>query len=116
MLLRERHARDLARSDQAEVLDDRAPQRERIARSGSWPGIVAFITGALLAAAVVLLIVQNTARVEMEWLRFDVDGPLWMFLGLSFAAGFLSAPLLLGTFRRVRARRRERRHREVASA
>jgi uncharacterized integral membrane protein len=115
MLLRERHAQDLARPGQPGVIDDREASRIEPRRRG-WPSVLGFLAGALLASAVVLLIVQNSARVEMEWLQYDVDGPLWMFIGLSFAAGFLSAPLLLGAFRRARARRRDRNRGAPATA
>jgi uncharacterized integral membrane protein len=116
MLLRERNARDrnardLARSGGPNPSGGRPedPVDAAEASPRSHAGAAGFILGALLAAAVVLLIAQNTDTVSMDWLVFDLDGPLWMFIGLAFVAGLVAAPLLLGAFRHARRVRRTKR-------
>jgi uncharacterized integral membrane protein len=111
MQLREQSARDLATSGGRHDRDDRSDPvvdlAERSTRSRA--GLVAFLAGLVLAASVVLLVVQNTGTVAMEWLSFDLEWPLWTFIGLSFVAGLVTAPLLLAAFRHARKRRATRR-------
>lgn len=62
------------------------------------------VLGVVLAAALVLLIVQNTATTKVEWLIFDTEQPLWVVL-LGTAAVALVIGELVGGVRRRRRRR-----------
>jgi uncharacterized integral membrane protein len=65
--------------------------------------IVGLIVGALLAAALVAFILQNTNEVRVEWLAWEVDAPLWLAMVVT-AAGALVLARIVGFV--VRRRRR----------
>jgi uncharacterized integral membrane protein len=77
-------------------------------RSKSRAGLAGFVVGALVTVAIALLVLQNRSEVQFEWLVFDFDTPLWLMLGLSFVAGILAGPLLLGAWRHRRNVRERR--------
>jgi uncharacterized integral membrane protein len=62
------------------------------------------VLGAVLAVALILLIVQNTATTKVEWLVFQAEQPLWVVL-LGTAAVALLIGELVGGVRRRRRRR-----------
>ena len=79
----------------SDVDDGRSPSRAITPR---------VVLGAVLAAALVLLIVQNTATTKVEWLVFEAEQPLWVVL-LGTAAVVLLIGELVGGVRRRRRRR-----------
>lgn len=48
-----------------------------------------FIVGAIVAAGVALLFVQNSHSSDFEWLWFNFDAPMWLLLGLTLIAGMV---------------------------
>lgn len=64
-----------------------------------------FLLGVLVAAAMGVLVVQNTDPVPLEWLFFDFEAPTWVVLLVAFASGLVVAPLLAFAWRRSRHRR-----------
>ncbi len=62
------------------------------------------VVGAMLGAALTLFVVQNTGKVEVEWLVFETRQPLWLVL-LVTAAVTLVVVELVGGARRRRKRR-----------
>jgi uncharacterized integral membrane protein len=87
------------------------PELEHLAekRATSHSGLAGFIVGTLVAAAAALLIVQNRSEAALQWMTFEVEGPLWVFLALSFVAGIVAAPLLLAGWHHQRDKRAQRR-------
>jgi uncharacterized integral membrane protein len=85
-----------------------------VADEGTKPHLLVrgFVLGVVVAAAMAVFIVQNTASIGFEWLWFDFDARLWLVLLAAFGAGLLAGPLLLAGWRRA-ARREERRRRVV---
>ncbi|MGK2930638.1 MAG: DUF1049 domain-containing protein [Acidimicrobiales bacterium] len=65
---------------------------------------IRLVIGALLAAAVLVFVFQNTDSTEVTWLVFEFRQPLWVLL-LVTAALTLVAAELLGAARRRRRRR-----------
>lgn len=65
--------------------------------------------GVLLAAALALLIVQNGDSVELNWLTFDFEAPLWLLLLASAIAGGALQWLAATLWRRARADNTRRR-------
>jgi uncharacterized integral membrane protein len=65
------------------------------------------VAGALLGAAVLLLVMQNTQTVHLQWLIFDAHWPLWMAIGVGLATGLLLGALLLGGLQHARRRRKD---------
>ncbi len=65
-----------------------APRRE-------WPVRFSFglVAGLVLAAAIVILIVQNTQSVTVRWLVLDGQQPLWAVLVITGLAGVALAKL-----------------------
>ena len=74
--------------------------------SGSGRGISGeLIAGGILAAAVLLLVFQNTTKTRIEWLFFEWRAQLWMLLLVTAVVGIVAAELL---GRAIRRRRRKR--------
>lgn len=67
------------------------------------------ILGALITAAVVVLIVQNGESVQLDWIAFHFRTPLWIMLLLTAVAGAVVWELIKAASRRTRRMRRERR-------
>jgi uncharacterized integral membrane protein len=80
------------------------------ARSSTRPFTTAamFVAGAAMAAAVALLVAQNTEPTTVEWWAWDPTGPMWIVLALTFVAGTLTGPLLAGCYVLLRTRARHR--------
>ena len=64
-----------------------------------------FVAAGVVLAALVLLVVQNHDDVSLEWLVFDMSGPLWVVILVAAVAG----AVVNEVFGFVRRRRRRRR-------
>jgi uncharacterized integral membrane protein len=80
-----------------EVREPTTPQHRRRFRSG-------LIVGALAAAAAALLVIQNSHSSDFEWLWFDFQAPLWLFLLLTLIAGVVVGETHHLLWRRSRSR------------
>ncbi len=60
-----------------------------------WPVKLSFglVAGLVLAAAIAILIVQNTQSVTVRWLVLDGQQPLWAVLAITGLAGVTLAKL-----------------------
>lgn len=70
--------------------------------------LIGLVAGALIAAAAVAFIAQNTESVDMQWLGFDFSWPLAGALFAALAAGVVLAVIGSAAWslrRRHRARR-----------
>lgn len=63
------------------------------------------IVGGLLAAAVLLLIFQNTDDATIEWLVFEWTAQLWIVRLVTAVVGIVAAELVGRAIRRRRRRR-----------
>ena len=70
-----------------------------------------FLAGALIAVATAVLVAQNRESTTVEWFTWDPTGPVWVVLAVTFAAGLVSGPLLLGAVSLTRHRRHDREER-----
>jgi uncharacterized integral membrane protein len=52
----------------------------------STPKIVAIV---VLGVALLAFIIQNTAKVDLDWLVFGFSAPLWLMITLIGAVGFV---------------------------
>lgn len=75
-----------------------------------------FIVGAVVAVAVGLLIVQNSESVQLDWVVFDFEAPLWIMLFVTLVAGGLIAELGRPLIRRSLAKSKEERRRRKAAS
>ena len=64
-----------------------------------------FVAGALVAAAMAVLIAQNRESTRVEWLGWDPTGPMWIVLLLAFGAGVVVGPVVIGAIALARHRR-----------
>ncbi len=62
------------------------------------------VLGAVLGAALVLFVVQNTRRITVEWLVFETRQPLWLVLLVTAAVSAVVVELVSGARRRRRRR------------
>ena len=70
------------------------------------PGVVIAL---LVAAALIIFVVQNDSEVPVTWLFVKVNGPLWAVIIVAAAAGAVLTELLGWVAGRRRRRRRRRR-------
>ena len=63
---------------------------------------VPIIGGLIVAAAVIILIVQNGESARIDWLFFHFTSPLWVILFLTMVAGGIVWELAKLAFRRSR--------------
>lgn len=81
----------------------------RVAKlSGRYTFRLGMVVGALITTAVVLLIVQNSESVEVQWLAFEFRTRLWTVLLVTLAAGGVVWEMARLGVRRSRNRARER--------
>ena len=69
------------------------------------PGVVIAL---LVAAALVVFVVQNDREVPVTWLFVEVNGPLWAVIIAAAVAGAVLTEVLGWVVGRVRRRRRRR--------
>ena len=69
------------------------------------PGVVVAL---LVAAALIVLIVQNDNEVPVTWLFVEVNGPLWAVIIAAAVAGAVLSEVLGWVVRRTRRRHRRR--------
>jgi uncharacterized integral membrane protein len=65
-------------------------------------GVLAAI---VVTAALLIFIVQNTDQIEVTWLFFDADAPLWVVIVVTAVLSVALAQLVLLLWRRRRRRR-----------
>ena len=64
------------------------------------------VLGAIVAtAALLIFIVQNTDQIEVTWLFFEADAPLWVVIVVTAVLSVALAQLVLMVWRRRRRRR-----------
>ena len=66
------------------------------------------IVAALVAAALIIFVVQNSSRVPVNWLFVQVDGPLWAVIIVAAVAGAVLSQVLGWVVARSRRRRKDR--------
>ena len=84
---------------------------EARAPSARYTAPLMFLAGAIIAVAVAFLVAQNGESTTVEWLAWDPTGPMWIVLVLTFVAGLVTGPLLLGALSLARHHRHEREER-----
>ncbi len=82
--------------------DAKPAGRQRLMR----PGVVIAL---VVAAALIVFVVQNDSEVPVTWLFIEVNGPLWAVIIVAAAAGAVLTELLGWVVGRRRRRRRRRR-------
>ncbi len=70
------------------------------------PGVIVAL---LVAAALIVFVVQNNTEVPVTWLFVEVNGPLWAVIIVAAVAGAVLSEVLGWVAGRVRRRRRRRR-------
>ena len=70
------------------------------------PGVIMAL---LVAAALIVFVVQNPNDVPVRWLFVEVNGPLWAVIIVAAVAGAVLSEVLGWVVARVRRRRRRRR-------
>jgi len=65
------------------------------------------IVAALLGAAFVGFVIQNSTSVKVTWLFFDTTGPLWVVIVVAAAVGAVLHELIGWALRRRRGQRRK---------
>ena len=88
------------------MADDRSARQDGSDKSRVSSGLVGML---VLAAALVVFILQNTQDVKVDWLFFDGTLPLWLLLLVTAIAGALLAEVAGWLLRRRRDRREDRR-------
>ena len=71
------------------------------------PGVVVAL---LVAAALIVFVVQNDREVPVTWWFVEVNGPLWAVIVVAAVAGAVLTEVLGWVVGRRRRRRRRRRH------
>ena len=69
------------------------------------PGLVAAV---LVAAALIVFIVQNGSEVPVTWLFVEVNGPLWAVIVVAAAAGAVLSEIIGWVTGRSRRRKNRR--------
>ena len=69
------------------------------------PGVVVAV---LVAAALIVFVVQNDNEVPVTWLFVEVNGPLWAVIIAAAVAGAVLSEVLGWVVRRTRRRHRRR--------
>ncbi len=69
------------------------------------PGVVIAV---LVAAALIVFVVQNNTEVPVRWLFVNVNQPLWAVIIAAAVAGAVLSEVLGWVVRRTRRRRRRR--------
>lgn len=88
--------------ERSDLIDEAtAPRAERAFGAG-------LVAGALIAAAIVIFIVQNHDSVALAWLGFEWEMPLWIALCGAIVVGMLGHPLVRGGIHRLRDRSERR--------
>ena len=78
------------------------------AHGGLSPRTIAWLVlGSVLAFSALLLIVQNSDKVEMEWLWLDFKAALWVFFLLTLIGGMILGQVLVFFLKRTRQKNRE---------
>ena len=67
------------------------------------PGVVIAL---VIAAALIVFVVQNDSKVPVTWLFIELNGPLWAVIVAAAVAGALLSQVLGWVVRRTRRRRR----------
>ncbi|CAN5161029.1 hypothetical protein BH18ACT4_BH18ACT4_08590 [soil metagenome] len=84
------------------MVDEPSGRPVRTGRRGIPPTL---LVGALLAAAVVTFVFQNTHQVSVEWLMFEAKVQLWVVLLITAAVALVIGELIAVSFRRRHRRR-----------
>jgi len=79
--------------------DDRKSGRDLSGRQKT-----SLVGGVVLAVLLLIFIFSNTESLDVSFLAWDVDMPLWLALLIAAVAGVLLWPLLRGLVRGVRRR------------
>ncbi len=92
-----------------ETLDAREllTRAEQLSRRNSFR--IGLTVGVVVTVAAALLIIQNGDSARLHWLGFSFNAPLWIFLGLTLAAGMVLGRVVPYAVRRGRQRTRQRR-------
>lgn len=69
---------------------------------GNRTGLGKFVAAALLAAALVAFVVQNTDSTPVSWFFIDRSAPLWLIIVVSAVAGAVLSEILGWIVRRRR--------------
>lgn len=76
--------------------------------------IIWMVVGGVVTVSALALVVQNSNKVEMEWLFFDFKAALWLFFVLTLLGGMVLGQVLMFFFRRARHKSKGQRHPEQA--
>ncbi|MCY4493440.1 MAG: LapA family protein [Acidimicrobiaceae bacterium] len=75
---------------------------EPIKQRRSRTGLGKFVSAALVAAALVAFVVQNTDSTPVRWFFIDRSAPLWLIIVVSAVAGAVLSEILGWIVRRRR--------------
>ncbi len=78
-----------------------ADDRERSIEEADGPPITLIVMG-VVAALFVVFMLQNTSSLEIQFLLFERESPMWLALLIAFVAGAVVGQLGLWWFRRDR--------------
>ena len=79
--------------------------------TGRRPLSARVVLAALVAAALIIFVVQNDERVPVSWLFLSMEGPLWSVIIVAAVAGAVLTEVVGWFVRRARRRRHmDRRH------
>ena len=67
------------------------------------PGVIAAV---LVAAALIVFVVQNGSEVPVSWLFIEVNGPLWAVIVVAAVAGAVLSEIISWVIGRSRRRRK----------
>lgn len=81
-------------------MPDEPTSRQSSARTRA--GLAKFAAAALVAAALVAFVVQNTASTPVRWFFIDRSAPLWLIIVVSAVAGAVLSEILGWIVRRRR--------------
>ncbi len=75
---------------------------EQVNQRRTRPGLGKFVAAALVAAALVAFVVQNTDSTPVQWFFIDRSAPLWLIIVVSAVAGAVLSEILGWIIRRRR--------------
>ena len=64
--------------------------------------VIGLVVGAVLAAALVAFILQNTRKARIEWLVWEVNAPLWLAIVVAAVAAVALERIVVFITRRRR--------------
>ena len=82
---------------------DSSPKADQDRGRSVRPGVIAAV---LVAAALIVFVVQNGSEVPVSWLFIEVNGPLWAVIVVAAVAGAVLSEIISWVIGRSRRRRK----------